>query len=117
MCEFKREYQQFIPKISPRREIASDFACRYMIATESFDRSVCTGIWCGCAFPLHGLERSMINRNARDLRKVLEEEAECLGVSWKDIKYEMRRIRAHGVEPGEWREGLVRRRQRERKVD
>lgn len=81
MNEFLCEWQP-----SDREQRLNEFAKRYHIACETYDRTVCTGpMLHGSITPATPHEMSLITRNARFVRKLLEVEAQGKGFTREEL--------------------------------
>lgn len=81
MNEWQQEWQP-----SERDNKLHELATRYHTECEAYDRMVCTGpAGRDGVMPASPIELAMINRNARAVRKSLEEEAQQEGISREEL--------------------------------
>ena len=83
--EIMNEFEcEFVP--TERDKVIHELATRYHVLCESYDRTVCTGpIRNGSIMPASGHEMRMINKNARHVRKLVEDDALIKGVGRKEL--------------------------------
>ena len=78
--EFQREYLGIPLELTSEEKRLYELAREYHERTEAYDRTVCTGpVRCGGIMPADCEQRSLVNRNARNIYDELGVEAANLG--------------------------------------
>ena len=84
---WKPEFLVEPPRLTGQEKALTALATEYHERTERFDRQVCTGpIRDGAIMPANGREAALINKNALTVLAELQQRAEAIGVSARDLQ-------------------------------